>query len=93
MAPREKSNVNFTLLKSMIDTFKDSYDYIILDCPPVSNNADTLMLSNITRDVVLVANYQHISYKVIEKSMQRLTQIDSKILGIIVNSVPQKKIL
>lgn len=91
MAPREKSNVNFSLINTMLDAIKNDYDLIMLDCPPVMSNADTLALAKITKNVVVVADYRHISYKVIEESIQRLTQIDSKILGIVVNHVPRKK--
>ena len=93
MIPQDHPNVDFTLLASMIETLKASYDLIILDCPPILTSADTKMISYIAKNAVLVADYRQLSHWVIRKSINSLTQIDSKILGIILNRVPQRKIM
>ena len=93
MIPREQPTVDYTLLASMIETLKDRYDLIILDCPPILNNADTRMLSYIAKNAVIVADYRRLSRRLIENSIHRLTQIDVKILGVILNRVPKQKIL
>jgi capsular exopolysaccharide synthesis family protein len=93
MIPREQPIVDYTLLASMIETLKDSYDLIILDCPPILNNADIRMLSYIAKNAVIVADYRRLSRWLIENSIHRLTQIDVKILGVILNRVPKRKIL
>mgnify|MGYP000920181684 CR=1 FL=1 len=93
MIPQDHPNVDFTLFASMIETLKASYDLIVLDCPPILTSADTKMISYIAKNAAIVADYRHLSHWVIKKSINNLTQIDSKILGIILNRVPKRKIM
>lgn len=92
MIPRDQKSVSLPFLQSMFEAIKHSYDLILVDCPPLMTNGDTLMLSRLVENVILVADYPHLSYPILEESIHRLTQIRANILGIVINRVPPTKL-
>jgi capsular polysaccharide biosynthesis protein/Mrp family chromosome partitioning ATPase len=75
-------------MNTFLNKVKEEYEYVILDCPPVSYS-DTIMLSALIKDVVIVADYGKISYKELGKYDLCLNQIGANILGIVINNAPQ----
>ena len=77
-------------MNTFLNKVKKKYEYVILDCPPVSYS-DTLMLSAWIKDVVIVADYAKISHKTLGKYNQCLSQVGANTLGIVINNAPQAR--
>lgn len=92
IAPRHKSGINFCALRDFVQAMEQSYDLIVADCPCVLSNADTMTLSSIVKNVILLADYRLLAHRILEKSAQRLTQLNADILGIVINRMPAKKL-
>ena len=91
VVPHEGSYIQFDKLHSFFETMEQHYDLILADCPSIAN-ADTMMFLNFVKNVVLVADYRKLSYFVLEKCINQLTQISAFVLGIVVNRIPEKKL-
>jgi len=91
MAPNDKTNIVFNHMSQFFESFENRYDLILVDCPYVMANADTLMLTNIVKNVVLVTDYRYLAFRVLEKCIQQLIQLNASILGIVINQMPPNR--
>lgn len=79
--PNPSELVGSSSFASIMAEFKNSYDYIIMDTPPVGVVADTLLLKDFVAGYVLVVREKVTTHGDIEKAMQNIKLADSKILG------------
>jgi protein-tyrosine kinase len=76
-------------MESLIRELKQRYDdrYVILDTPAINGSPDALVTSEYVDGIILVARAHHTAMKNIQVAMDRLPK--AKILGVILNDVPQ----
>lgn len=67
--------------QNLLTELKAEYDYVILDTPPISVVADTLLLKDHVAGYVVVVREKVTTHGDIEKTIQNITLADSKILG------------
>ena len=65
----------------LIKTAKETYDYVIMDTPPLGVVADTLLLKDFVGGYVLVVREKITSHGDIERALQSVKLADSKVLG------------
>ncbi|AME08873.1 MULTISPECIES: polysaccharide biosynthesis tyrosine autokinase [Gemella] len=82
-------NRNFNV---MIDVFKEYYDYIIIDTPPIGAVVDAAIISQKCDGFAIVVESNKIKKKVLEKSKEQLEKAGSKFLGVILNKVDVKEV-
>lgn len=82
-------NRNFNI---MIDVFKEYYDYIIIDTPPIGAVVDAAIISRKCDGFAIVVESNKIKKKVLEKSKEQLEKAGSKFLGVILNKVDVKEV-
>ncbi|AXI26444.1 tyrosine protein kinase [Gemella sp. ND 6198] len=82
-------NRNFNV---MIDVFKEYYDYIIIDTPPIRAVVDVAIISQKCDGFAIVVESNKIKKKVLEKSKEQLEKAGSKFLGVILNKVDVKEV-
>ncbi|MGX7097732.1 polysaccharide biosynthesis tyrosine autokinase [Gemella bergeri] len=82
-------NRNFNI---MIDVFKEYYDYIIIDTPPIGAVVDAAIISRKCDGFAIVVESNKIKKKVLEKSKEQLEKVGSKFLGVILNKVDVKEV-
>jgi capsular exopolysaccharide synthesis family protein len=78
---------NFSNLLSILG---DVYDYIIIDTPPVGSVVDSVIVSKYCDGTILVIETNAISYKFAQKVKKQLEQVNSKVLGAVLNKVDKK---
>lgn len=71
----------------MIEKLKETYDYIIIDCPPLGSVIDAVLVAKVCDGTVLVIETNNISYKLAQDVKRQLVQSNCKILGAILNKV------
>jgi capsular exopolysaccharide synthesis family protein len=76
-------------MQTLMDQLKESYDMIILDSPPVLPVTDAAVLSRVTDGVILVAEYAITTYEILAKAKTTLEKVNARILGVVLNRVPQ----
>ena len=78
------SNKTFKLL---VKTLRETYDYIIIDTPPLGNVIDGAIVAQECDGAVFVMAANTVSYKFIQTAITQLKKTGCKILGAVLNKV------
>lgn len=78
---------NVSKLKAFFKLLNNYYEYIILDTPPVQPVSDTLLLSQASDYNVLIARSQYTKMLGIRSTLKKLSNLNIKADGIILNSM------
>lgn len=80
-------------MSDMLDTLRESYDYIIIDLTPVEEVSDALVAAKFVDGMVLVVSQNYCNRHSFVNSVNQFDFVDSRILGIVVNRVlePSRK--
>jgi capsular exopolysaccharide synthesis family protein len=76
----------------LISGLENSYEYIIIDTPPINIVADALPLIKKSDGVLLVVSPRYTTHIEIQKTIKNLEFIDAKIIGFIFNNAVQDKV-
>jgi len=89
--PNPSELLSFARLNKFIQTVKQRYDFIIIDSPPLFNVSDAHLISKVVEQTVLVARSGGSTYESIARAYNMLTNINSSVLGLVINAVDVKK--
>lgn len=81
------SNSKFRLL---IQVLRESYDYVIVDTPPLGNVIDSAIVAQQCDGAVFVVSANTVSYKFIQNTISQLKKTKCKILGAVLNKVDMR---
>lgn len=71
----------------MVDELRESFDYIIIDAPPLGSVIDAAIITKVCDGAIIVIENNVISYKFAQDIKKQLEITDCKILGAILNKV------
>ena len=74
-------------MKQTVELLQNSFDYVILDSPPVASFADSLILSAMVEGVILVVKAGFTSREVATRTKAHLQTVGAKILGVVINHI------
>lgn len=74
-----------TRMSAAVQTFREFFDYIILDLPPVEEVSDAMVASKIADGILLVVRQDYCDRVVLASAVRQFEFVDSRILGIIMN--------
>ena len=86
-SPNPAELLGLSKFSEMIRDFKEEYDYIIIDCPPLGSVIDAVLVTKASDGCILVIESDNVSYKVVQDVKRQLVQSNCKILGAILNKV------
>ena len=66
-------------------------DVIIIDSPPIGLFPDSLAMARKVEEVLFVTRYGKVSRKIAKSLLESLDETGAKILGVVLNDLPQKK--
>ena len=69
----------------LIDDLKQTYEWIIIDAPPVSVAADAQILARMSDGLLMVVRQGKVNTSMLKAVSQSLTQADIKVLGLLLN--------
>jgi polysaccharide biosynthesis transport protein len=75
--------------KNLIESLREKFDYIMLDCPPVLPVADPSIVAPLTDGVLVVSTIGHESKPQSERTSRILASVGSRVVGLIVNRVDE----
>ncbi|PBB06508.1 CpsD/CapB family tyrosine-protein kinase [Salimicrobium humidisoli] len=78
-------------MEAFIDEAKQKYDLVIFDSPPVLAVTDSQVLTSQTDGALLVVRNKKTEKEAANRSKELLEQAKAKVLGIVLNDVPQKE--
>lgn len=89
--PNPSELLSFARLNTFIQTVKQRYDFIIIDSPPLFNVSDAHLTSKVVEQTILVGRSGVSTYESMARAYNMLTNINSSVLGLIINAVDVKK--
>ena len=76
--------------EKMIEQFRNEYDYVIIDAPPLGSVIDGAIITRWCDAAIMVIENNVISYRFAQDVKKQLEMTDCKILGVILNKVDTK---
>jgi capsular exopolysaccharide synthesis family protein len=74
-------------MKQAVETLSANFDYIVIDSPPVSSFADSLILSSLVEGVIIVVKAGTTPREMAQRTKAHLQSVGAKILGVVVNQI------
>ncbi|MDR3604257.1 MAG: polysaccharide biosynthesis tyrosine autokinase [Syntrophaceae bacterium] len=73
-------------LKNVIDELRSTFDYVVIDCPPILGFSDTPILTRFTDGLVVVARQGYVGKNEITEAIDQVSSVDgANILGVVFN--------
>ena len=91
--PNPAELVGSRKMRDLINSLREQYDYIIIDTPPVAPVADSLVLSPLADGVIMVVRSKKTIRKEARKTLYKLRESGSRILGVVLNDVEPSRTL
>ena len=67
----------------------ERYDLVLLDTPPVAVFPDALLLSRYCKELIYVCKFGSVRLNNVRKTLQRLHETGIKVLGLVINQMPE----
>jgi capsular exopolysaccharide synthesis family protein len=90
--PNPSELLGSALMQDLIGFLLKSFDYVIIDSPPLLVATDATILSKVADGVVLVASYDGSRKHALSAAANTLAMVGSKLLGSVLTKIPPKKI-
>jgi len=78
-------------MKDLIDRLKEQFDFVLFDSPPVMSVTDPTILANLADGVIIVIKGGETPRPPIQRTLQQLSKLDTKLLGVVLNGMDFKK--
>jgi capsular exopolysaccharide synthesis family protein len=75
----------------MLKRLLERYDLVILDTPPVSVFPDAMLLSRYCKELIFVCKFGSVRLNNVRKTLARLHETGIKVLGLIINQMPESR--
>lgn len=77
-------------MKALIASFRKSFDFIVIDSPPVGPVVDAVVISQLVDKVVYVVRWSSTAREIVKHSIERVSA-DKKVAGVVFNHVNDKR--
>lgn len=72
-------------MKDALEMFRDDYDYVILDLPPLGEVSDALVAATMVDGVLMVVRQNYCNSKALSTAINQFDFVGGRVLGIILN--------
>jgi succinoglycan biosynthesis transport protein ExoP len=73
--------------RRLVDVLAQTYDLVVLDCPPVLPVTDALVLARTADTTLLVTSVNHTSRRALDRCVEVLQQVDAPLMGTVMTSL------
>lgn len=88
--PNPSELLSSVTFQDLIAILREEYDYVFVDTPPLGSVTDSAIVSKYCDGTILVIEADTTSYKLVLKVKKQLEQLNTKILGAVLNKVSNK---
>jgi succinoglycan biosynthesis transport protein ExoP len=79
-------------LHELIESLRDSYDFVVIDSPPILAVADPAILSAVADGVILIVRANTLRHHDAEATLERINSLATSVLGMVVNATTHEEI-
>ncbi len=83
--PNPAELLGSTQMKRLLDIAGETFNYIVIDSPPIASFTDGVLISSLVDGVLLVVHGGKTSRQVVKRTRQMLHEIGAKIIGVVLN--------
>lgn len=87
LAPNPADLVGSLKMKEVLDALRESFDFILIDSPPMLAVTDASVLSVLCDGVLMVVNGQKSKVSTMRKAMERLETVHARCIGVVLNNI------
>ncbi len=87
LAPQPSELLGSKLMRELLDKWRQEYDHVIIDSPPVITVTDAVLLSVMVDAVILVTRSGQTTLTALRRSCELLAYVKAKVMGVVVNAV------
>lgn len=80
-------------MQEMVNTLRGSYDFVILDAPPISMVTDAAVIGRIVDGALFVVRSKYASTDAVKTALEKLQDAGVKVLGAVLTRYDAKKSL
>jgi len=88
--PNPAELIQSKAMGSLLDTLRESYDVVIVDCPPMLPVADAALLASEADGAILVVRHGKTTKDQADQARQRLNSVGAALLGTVLNFAPAR---
>jgi capsular exopolysaccharide synthesis family protein len=85
--PNPPELIGLAKFRDLLETLKRTYDWVLIDSPPVSTLADSVVLASMADMMIMVIKHNQNDRDLIRRSLKRLRDIDVHVGGAVLNAV------
>jgi capsular exopolysaccharide synthesis family protein len=85
--PNPAALLNSPRMKELIDFLSNTYDFVIVDSPPILGISDSLILSQLVDTVVVVVRESNTPRDAMLQAIKLLDGVNAKIMGVVLNGI------
>lgn len=85
--PNPSELLGSSRMKKALEQFKEAFDYIVIDLPPVNLVSDAISVSNLLSGMILVVREEHTGKKEVDKCVRQLKLSNVNVLGCVLTGV------
>lgn len=89
-APNPTELLETNRFKSMVESLRKVYDYILIDCPPMGMVIDAAIIAKQSDGAVIVVESAKTKYRLAQDVKNKLEYTGCPILGVVLNKVERK---
>ncbi len=75
----------------LLETLRETYDYVIIDAPPIGNLVDSAIIGRQADGTLLVVRNDFVKTKEVKRAKQKIEQNGGKVLGVVLNRVKKNQ--
>ena len=73
--------------RKLIDSVRESYDWVLIDSPPAASLADATVLASLADMVIMVVRHAQTDREMVIKTLSRLRAVNPVVVGAVLNAV------
>ena len=87
LPPNPAELLGSSKMRTVVETLAENFDYVVIDSPPVSSFADSLILSSLVEGVIIVVRSGFTPREMAQRTKAHLQSVGAKILGVVINQI------
>jgi succinoglycan biosynthesis transport protein ExoP len=93
MPPNPSEMLGSAQMRSLLQTLRDTQDYVVIDTPPLLPVTDAAVLSVLADGCVITTRFGKTHREQLTEAAATLSRIDATLLGVVLNRVPQAAVV